>query len=317
MKIGIDIMGGDFAPIQTLKGTILAKKELDDQDKLVLFGPKNIISEKLIEHGENVADYQIVDCSQTIEMSEDPVKAFIAKTDSSITKGFYYLQNDLIDGFASAGSTGAMLVGATKVIGLIDGVLRPCISSHYPNDEGQDNLILDVGINSDSKPEQLVQFAQLGSLFAKHIMHIDNPKVALLNIGEEENKGNSVVKEAYQLLKNESSINFVGNVEGGDLYKNSRVNVIVCNGFTGNIVLKLAESFYNILADRNIKDPFFEGFNYENFGGTPILGTKKTIIVGHGKSSDIAIKNMILLTGKIIKSKLCEKTIKTFNYDKN
>jgi glycerol-3-phosphate acyltransferase PlsX len=210
-----------------------------------------------------------------------------------------------------------MLVGATKVIGLIDGVLRPCISSHYPNDEGQDNLILDVGINSDSKPEQLVQFAQLGSLFAKHIMHIDNPKVALLNIGEEENKGNSVVKEAYQLLKNESSINFVGNVEGGDLYKNSRVNVIVCNGFTGNIVLKLAESFYNILADRNIKDPFFEGFNYENFGGTPILGTKKTIIVGHGKSSDIAIKNMILLTGKIIKSKLCEKTIKTFNYDKN
>ncbi|MCK9499323.1 MAG: phosphate acyltransferase PlsX [Bacteroidales bacterium] len=317
MKIGIDIMGGDFAPTQSIKGAILARKELESQDELFLFGPKDFIAKSLVEHACKVSDYQIIDCSQAIEMSEEPVKAFINKTDSSIVKAFYYLQNGLIDGFASAGSTGAMLVGATKVIGLIDGVLRPCISSYYPNDEGENNLILDVGINSDSKPENLVQFAKLGDLFAKYIMNINNPKIALLNIGEEENKGNSVVKETYQLLKNQNSLNFIGNIEGGDLYKNSKVDVIVCNGFTGNVVLKLAESFYNILSDRNIKDSYFDNYNYENYGGTPILGTKKTIVVGHGKSSDLAIKNMILLTGKIIKSQLCEKTIKTFNYGKN
>lgn len=302
-------MGGDFAPIQTIKGAILAKKELKSQDELVLFGPNKLILESLNQFGANASDYRIIDCNQVIEMGDDPVKSFIEKTDASIVKGFYYLKQGLIDGFASAGNTGAMLVGVSKVIGLIDGVLRPCISSYYPNNAGKNNLILDVGINSDAKPENLVQFALLGSLYAKTIMGIENPKVALLNIGEEENKGSSLVKATYQLLKNDKNINFIGNIEGGDLYKNDLVDVIVCNGFTGNVVLKLAESFYNILSERNITDSYFDNYNYENYGGTPVLGTPKTVVVGHGKSSDKAIKNMILLTNKIIYSEFCNKTI--------
>ena len=317
MKIGIDIMGGDFAPQQILQGVILAKKELGAEDSLFLFGPEKEISDGLTEAGENLNDYIIVDCSQTIEMGDDPVKSFLEKTDSGMVKGFVYLSKGIIDGFASAGNTGAMLVGATKVIGLVEGIIRPCISSYYPNSEGKNNLIMDVGINADAKPENLVQYATLGDLYARNIMGIDNPKIALLNIGEEESKGNANAKATYQLLKNVNSINFIGNVEGGDLYKAGVVDVIITDGFTGNVVLKQAESFYQIFKDRNIKDNYFDNYNYENYGGTPVLGINKTVVVGHGKSSAKAVKNMILLTGNIISSKLPEKITKAFENGTN
>lgn len=317
MNIGIDINGGDFAPDEILKGAILAQKHLDAKDRLFLFGDEAGILAKLKEFGENPGDYVTVNCSQTIEMGDDPVKSFLEKSDSGMVKGFLYLKEGKIDGFASAGNTGAMLVGATKVIGLVDGIIRPCISSYYPNNAGKNNLVMDVGINADAKPENLLQYALLGDLYAKNIMGIKNPRIALLNIGEEESKGNVNAKTTFQLLKNTANLNFIGNVEGGDLHKAELVDVIITDGFTGNIVLKQAESFYNILGSRKISDPYFDNYNYENYGGTPVLGINKTVVVGHGKSSDIAVKNMILLTGNIINSQLSEKITKAFEYGTN
>jgi len=317
MNIGIDIMGGDFAPDEIIKGAILAKNVAGDDKSLYLFGNESMINSKLIEYGANPSDFFIVNCSETIEMGDDPVKSFMEKQDSGIAMGFKYLKDNLIDGFASAGNTGAMLVGASKVIGVIDGIIRPCISSCYPNNAGKNNLIIDVGLNADPKPESLLQYAILGDLYARNIMGIENPKIGLLNIGEEESKGNVNAKATYQLLKSAEKLNFIGNIEGGDLYKADFVDVIITDGFTGNIVLKQAESFYHLLGERNIKDPYFDNYNYENYGGTPVLGINKTVVVGHGKSSATAIKNMILLTGNIVESQLLEKITNAFRYGTN
>jgi glycerol-3-phosphate acyltransferase PlsX len=317
MNIGIDINGGDFAPDEILKGAILAKKELGASDTLVLFGKETEILSKLNDWTENSDDYIIVNCTETIEMGDDPVKSFLEKSDSEMVKGFTYLKEGRIDGFASAGNTGAMLVGATKIIGLIEGIIRPCISSYYPNNASKNNIVMDVGINADAKPENLLQYALLGDLYAKNIMGIQEPRIGLLNIGEEESKGNANAKASFQLLKQDNRINFIGNVEGGDLHKAELVDVIITDGFTGNIVLKQAESFYSILGARKISDPYFDNYNYENYGGTPILGINKTVVVGHGKSNEVAIKNMILLTANMIKSKLSEKITKAFEYGTN
>jgi phosphate acyltransferase len=317
MNIGLDIMGGDFAPNETVKGAILAQKLLNGNEKIVLFGDEQLITAKLFEYNSSPEFFSIVNCFDAIEMGDDPVKSFLEKTESGIVKGFQYLTQNLIDGFASAGNTGAMLVGATKIIGLIKGILRPCISSYYPTDDLQNNLVLDVGINADAKPENLLQYAYLGDLYAKNVLGIDSPKIGLLNIGSEKSKGNANAKATYQLLENAKNLNFIGNVEGGDLHKSDLVDVIVTDGFTGNVLLKQAESFYHILKSRNINDPYFNNYNYENYGGTPILGINKTVVVGHGISNDIAIKNMILLTRDIIKTQLTEKITKAFEYGTN
>lgn len=302
MLIGIDIMGGDFAPEETLQGAILAATEIADDYKICLFGNEAIISEFLKKKEIQGGGFEIVHCEQSIEMGDDPVKAFMTKKDSSITKGFFLLKNGIIDGFASAGNTGAMLVGASTVIGVIPGILRPTIASVYPSLQGGGNLVLDVGINAEVKPEILYQFGIIGSIYMEKVYGRKNPKVGLLNIGEEESKGNSVVKAAYQLMKNSKDFNFIGNVEGNTLNDSDIVDVVVSDGFSGNIVLKQAETFYEIIKHRNIKDAYFDNFNYENYGGTPILGVNKTVVVGHGISSRIAIKNMILHTAEMCKS---------------
>lgn len=317
MKIGIDIMGGDFAPTETVKGAILASQKLESEDLVYLFGNENQINTLLLDLGADKSKFIVVDCSQTIEMADDPVKSFMEKSDSSIVKGFKYLKGNIIDGFASAGNTGSMLVGATKVSGVIPGIIRPGISSYYPNNKGGKNLILDVGINPDTKPDVMVQYAEIGNLYSKSVLGVKNPKIGLLNIGEEDTKGNLNSKHTHQLLKEHTGINFIGNVEGGDLNDSDKVDVIVCDGFCGNIVLKQAESFHKIIKSRNISDPYFDNYNYENYGGTPILGIKQAVVVGHGKSNDIAIMNMILHTKEILASKLTEKIIKAFDYGTN
>ncbi len=314
MKIGIDITGGDYAPKETLKGAILAKAKLDAEDQLFLFGNESQMREKLIEFNADPNDFVLIDCKDTIEMGGDPVKSFKEKQDSGMVKGFLYLKTDRIDGFASAGNTGAMLVGATTVIGTLEGIIRPCISCYYPNKSGKHSLILDVGINADAKPEVLYQYALIGNLYAKYIMNIENPKIGLLNIGSEESKGNTNTKQAHQLMKGSKDFNFVGNIEGNDLYKDDLVNVIITDGFTGNVVLKHTESFYEIVKERHIEDPYFDNYNYQNYGGTPVLGISKAVVVGHGISNDIAICNMILLTKDISKSKLPEKITNLFSY---
>lgn len=317
MKIGLDAMGGDFAPEVTVQGAILSLDILSESDKLVLFGKKDLLENLFKQKGylRLPKTVEIVNCNDVISMDDDPVKSFMEKTESSIVMGFGYLKKGLIDSFGSAGNTGSMLVGAVKVIETIPGIERPCISSLVPNDKGQNNLLADVGINADPKPENLLEYAILASVFAKNVMNIPDPKVGLLNIGEEPSKGNVLAKTTHQVLENSSQINFIGNIEGGDIFNADKVDVIITDGFTGNVVLKLAESFYSLIKLRNITDNYFDNFNYENYGGTPVLGVNKPVIVGHGKSSAIAIKNMIHLSYRIVQSEIINKLKKEFKND--
>ena len=309
MRIGLDVMGGDFAPSATLKGAVLAQKELAGKAILVLIGDESKIKAELVRVNIALSTFEIVHAPDVIGMAEHPTKAFVKKPKSSISVGFHLLKEGLIDGFASAGNSGAMLVGAFYTVKSITGVIRPSITSILPKENGGVGLILDVGINADCKPDVLNQFAILGSLYAEHVHGITNPKVALLNIGEEEGKGNLLTQSAYSLMKDSEEFNFVGNVEGRDLFNDS-ADVIVCDGFTGNIVLKQAEAFYALTKKRGLQDEYFDRFNYENYGGTPILGVNGTVMIGHGISNDKAIKNMLLHTAEVIEAKLSEK-IKT------
>jgi len=245
-------------------------------------------------------------------MGDHPAKAFAAKPNSSIAMGFGYLQKKLIDGFASAGSTGAMLVGAMYTIKAISGVIRPCISTEMPQFEGTPTLLLDVGLNADCRPDVLYQYAQIGSVYAKSMYGIENPKVALLNIGAEPTKGNLVIKSTYETMADTKDFNFIGNIEGNQLLGNCPADVVVTDGFTGNIVLKEAEGLYKIIRRKGMTDEFFEKFNFENFGGTPVLGVNGIVIIGHGISNDKAIKTMILQTKQMIEAKVSEKISELF-----
>ena len=305
MKIGIDIMGGDYAPEKIIHGTILASKELSDND-LILFGEKQKILSEIKKYNVQETNFEIIDCSEIIQMGEHPVKAFKNKPESSISKGFKYLNENLIDGFASCGNTGAMYVGGYYSVKAISGVLRPCISALIPQQNGGTTILLDVGANADCKADVLYQFGILGSIFAEYVCGIKNPKVSLLNLGEEASKGNMLTQSSFVMMNETKDFNFTGNIESRDIF-NGKTDVIICDGFTGNIVLKQAEAFYDIIKKKNIKDSFFERFNYENYGGTPILGLNKPVIIGHGISNEIAVKNMILLTKDIINADLTNK----------
>ena len=217
------------------------------------------------------------------------------------------LKGGKIDGFASAGNTGAMLVGVHYAIKTIPGIIRPAIATFIPTESDIPTLILDVGLNPDSKPDVLYQYGILGSVYAKGVWDIENPRIALLNIGSEESKGNLVVRSAYEMMLGSEHFNFVGNIEGNDLFSNDKADVIVCDGFVGNVVLKEGEAFYKLLRKRKVKDEFFERFNFENFGGSPILGATSVVVIGHGISNAKAIKNMILHTRDMIEAGLAEK----------
>jgi len=313
MKIGLDAMGGDFAPEAAVKGAILAQKQLLPTERIVLFGDKQKIESIIEAEKANPSDFDIVHCSEVIEMGDHPAKSFGKKTDSSITVGFGWLAKNLIDGFASAGNTGAMLVGTMYTVKQVPGVIRPSIASYIPVSETQFSLLLDVGINPDCRPDVLYQYGILGSIYAKAVLEIENPRVGLLNIGEEEEKGNLVTKSTYDLMKDSSHFNFIGNVEGNDLFSDAKADVVVCDGFVGNVVLKEAEAFYRLIKKRKINDPFFERFNFENYGGTPVLGVNAPVVIGHGVSNDKAIMNMILQTRTVISTNLCGKIKEAFN----
>ena len=312
MRIGIDIMGGDFASQKTVHGAILAQKELPEETEIVLFGNKNDILSELTSHHISEDLFEIVDCTEVIDMGEHAVKAFKQKTNSSIAVGFHYLSTGKIDGFASAGNTGAMFVGGFYSVKAISGIIRPCISSVLPKENGSVGVLLDVGANADCKADVLYQFGILGSLFAQYVCGINNPKVGLLNLGEEKTKGNLLTQASYEMMEESKDYNFVGNIESRDIFE-EHSDVIVCDGFTGNIVLKEAEAFYNLIKKRGYEDEYFNRFNYENYGGTPILGINKTVIIGHGISNEIAIKNMITLTKDVIEADLATKIKKTLN----
>ncbi|XZF14738.1 phosphate acyltransferase PlsX [Chitinophagaceae bacterium MMS25-I14] len=305
MKIGLDIMGGDFAPAEAIKGVQLFFEQMPDPSvHLLLIGDAQAAAPYLSLLEPYQSRYTLVPASQVISMDEHPTKALKEKQDSSIAIGFGMLARKKADAFIGAGNTGAMMVGAMYSVKNIEGILRPTIASPIPREDGEFNLLLDVGINADCKPEHLVQFAQLGSLYMKHVNGIEKPRVGLLNIGEEEGKGNILAQATYPLLKENTQLNFVGNLEGRDIFLN-KSDVLVCEGFVGNVVLKMAESIHHIFAEqRNISDPFLDHFNYEIYGGTPILGVNEPVIIGHGISHAVAFKNMIDVARKIISSDL-------------
>jgi glycerol-3-phosphate acyltransferase PlsX len=245
-------------------------------------------------------------------MGEHPAKALTQKQKSSIAIGFYLLKEGKIDAFASAGNSGAMLVGSMFSVKAIPGMSRPAICTYIPKEHGGFGVMLDVGANADCKPEMLLQFGVLGSMFMETVFNAANPKVGLLNIGEEEEKGNLLTQATYPLFKSSEEINFIGNIEGRYLF-NDKADVIVCDGFTGNVVLKLAESFHDLTIGNGLKNEFFDRFNYENYGGSPVLGVNAPVVVGHGISTEIAIKNMIKLCKEMVQSQLTEKIKARFN----
>jgi glycerol-3-phosphate acyltransferase PlsX len=303
MNIGLDMMGGDFAPIEAVKGIKLLREGNPGinsaQPTLTLFGDEAQIAALLVEHCVDMNGIKIVHTTQVIDMHEHPTKAFREKQDSSIAVGFGYLAKGLTDAFISAGNTGAMMVGSLFSIKAIEGIQRPTIGAYMPRENGQLGWLLDAGINSDCKPENLVQFALLGSIFAEQVLNIPNPKVGLINIGEEEGKGNLLAQAAYPLLKEAEGINFIGNIEGRDIFLD-KSDVMICDGFTGNIILKLAESIHGLTQRRNVHDEFFDMFEFEQYGGVPVLGVNKPVIIGHGISHAKAFKNMISIAQKMI-----------------
>jgi phosphate acyltransferase len=312
MKIGIDILGGDFAPDANIAGAVFAKKELPNDVQLVLLGDRDQISSGLSLLGENPTNYEIVHAPDVITMHDHPTRAIPQKPNSSIAVGFDLLAAKEIQAFASTGNTGAMLVGSIYKINTVPGIIRPCITSTLPQIDGSKTILLDVGSNADCKADVLYQFAVLGALYANNVYGVDNPRVALLNIGEEETKGNLLTLAAHKLMAESDDINFVGNLEGRDIFF-GKADVIVCDGFTGNIVLKEAEGIYTLMKQRGIQDEYFDRFNYENYGGTPILGVKGNVIIGHGISNDIAVKNMILHSYEVAKSGLATLVNEAFN----
>lgn len=303
MKIALDMMGGDFAPTEAVKGVQTYLSEAGSSVNFLLIGDETQVNPLVQQHLPASSRVKVVHAPQVIGMHEHPTKALKEKQQSSIAIGFHLLASGKCDAFISAGNTGAMLVGALYSLKAVEGVLRPTISTIIPKDNGGTGLLLDVGLNADCKAENLNQFAILGSLYAKYISGIEDPRVGLINIGEEEGKGNLLAQAAYLLLKENKHIHFIGNIEGRDIFKD-KADVMVCEGFTGNIILKLAESIFDITQEKNITHDYLERFNFENYGGTPVLGVSKPVIIGHGISHAKAFANMIRLAEKMIGSDL-------------
>ena len=315
MNIGLDMMGGDFSPLEAVKGLQLYLQQVANPATIWLVGDENqvrpLLKEYAIPEGSVPGSVRLIHASQVIGMNEHPTKALKEKQQSSIAIGFGLLAAGKMDAFISAGNTGAMLVGAHYSLKPIEGIQRPTISTVIPKENGQTGVLLDVGLNSDCKPENLNQFAILGSLYAQHILGIASPRVGLLNIGEEEGKGNILAQGTYPLLKENKQINFIGNVEGRDLLLD-KADVTVCEGFTGNVILKLVESLFDITQKHKTESEYFDRFDFEYYGGTPLLGITKPVVIGHGISRSKSFLNMLRLTQKMLEKDLLGKMKESF-----
>jgi len=307
MRIGLDVMGGDFAPDAIIEGAVDSLQHLPADDTLVLIGDEKAIFRKLSEMQVEPSSFEIVHTTQVIEMGDHPAKAFSQKKDSSIAVGYIMLKSNTLNGFCSAGNTGAMLVGASYTVNVIPGVLRPALAVVLPRIDNRKSVILDVGLNPDCKADILLQYGILGSIFAKYVLEDENPTVGLLNIGQEETKGTSAVKMAYELMKEHPGLNFVGNIEGNLLFQEAMPDVVVCDGFAGNVILKLGESFHHIYQQRGMKDSYFDQLDFENIGGTPIVGINANVVIGHGISKRKAIMNMVIRTRDVAHANLAQK----------
>lgn len=331
-KIAIDVMGGDHAPDEIIKGCVLALAKLEST--LVLVGKEDEIKEKLSAYTYDASKVEIVHADEVIDMGDSPVAAIRQKKNSSMVVGLKLLKEKQIDGFVSAGSTGALLTGATLIVGRIKGVERPAMAPVIPTQKGY-ALLIDCGANVDAKPAYLNQFARMGTVYMEQCMQVKSPKVGLVNIGTEEEKGNQLTKEAYQLLSADSSINFYGNVEARDIPK-GEVDILVCDGFTGNIILKFMEGFgkwilgmLKVQFMKNIKTKLAavlmkkgigeikEKFNYATKGGAPFLGVNGLVVKTHGSSKSQEILSTLIQTEGFIKDELVAKIKDNFEQNTN
>ena len=306
MNIAIDVMGGDYAPEAVIDGIIESIDLLTNGETILAIGPQDTINNLFKSRNFSSTQVRVIHAEQVIEMGEHPTKALSQKPNSSIGIGFSLLKEGKADVFASAGNTGAMMVGSLFSVKTINGIQRPAIAGFVPQVDGRYAIMLDIGANADCKPEMLAQWAELGSIYFESTTGQTNPRVGLMNIGEEEQKGSILAQGTHALLKENSNINFIGNIEGKDLFRN-KADVIVTDGFTGNIVLKMGESIYNIMKEQGMMNDFVENTNYENYGGSPIIGINGNVIIAHGASSPKAIKNMIKLCKSVVDSNVCQK----------
>ena len=306
MNIAIDVMGGDYAPEAVIDGIIESIDLLTNGETILAIGPKDTVNNLFKSRNFSSSQVRVIHAEQVIEMGEHPTKALSQKPNSSIGIGFSLLKEGKADVFASAGNTGAMMVGSLFSVKTIQGIQRPAIAGFVPQVDGRYAIMLDIGANADCKPEMLAQWAGLGSIYFEATTGQSNPRVGLMNIGEEEQKGSILAQGTHALLKENSNINFIGNIEGKDLFRN-KADVIVTDGFTGNIVLKMGESIYNIMKEQGMMNDFVENTNYENYGGSPIIGINGNVIIAHGASSPKAIKNMIKLCKSVVDSNVCQK----------
>jgi len=304
MRIGIDMMGGDYAPGSTIRGALLAGEALPGDVEIVLVGDREVLEGFRNNEGLNTGSVSIHHTPESIGMEDHPLKAFRHKPGASIFRGIRMLKEGNLDGFCSAGNTGAMLVGVTQILATLPGIIRPAIAAPIPTLSGEPSILLDVGLNPDARPDVLYQYGVIGTIYSRLVHQNPDPHVALLNIGLEEDKGNMAARNAYQLMKDSSDYHFVGNFEANELFVTNRAQVIVTDGFVGNMLLKEAEAFYRVVKEKGICNGYFEMFNFENYGGTPVLGVNAPILIGHGISNEKAIKNMLVHTYDVVRSGL-------------
>ena len=310
VKVALDAMGGDNAPVAIVQGAIDAIKVSADI-KVYLVGKEALVREELAKYNYNAEQVEVIDATEVIEMAEPPVMAIRKKKDSSIVKALHLVKDGTCDAFVSAGSSGAVLVGGQLIVGRIKGVERPPMAPLIPTETGA-SLLIDCGANVDARPSHLVQFAKMGSVYMENVMGIKNPKVAIVNIGAEEEKGNALVKETFPMLKNTPEINFIGSIEARDIPK-GYADVIVCEAFVGNVILKLYEGVGGTLI-KKVKEGMMtslrskigallvkpalktclKAFDLEEYGGAPLLGLKGLVVKTHGSSKAVEIKNTIL-----------------------
>jgi len=320
VRIAVDAMGGDQGPGVIVAGAAEAAREHPGKFEIALVGRRDQIEPTMSAFGDDRSSVEIVDASEVIEMSESPVSAFRKKKDSSIAVAARLVKEGRADAMVSAGNTGAVVASALVTIGRLPGISRPAISTLWPNKK-HGAVVLDVGANHECTPKNLIQFAIMGEVFARYQLEVEHPRVGLLNIGEERSKGNELVRDAYVMLEKEN-LDFVGNVEGRDVFEGA-ADVVVCDGFVGNIILKFSESMYSFLAHM-VREEIDKGFiakagallmkgafdgvksqlDYAEYGGAPLLGVNGITIISHGRSSSRAIKNAILAAKKSVETEI-------------
>lgn len=324
IRVAVDGMGGDFAPQEIVKGAALAARERELE--IILVGPENALG---IELKKNRApkNISLFPATEVIDMNEPPLQALKQKKDASVTVAVDLVRRGKAEAVVSAGNTGAFMAAALFGLGRIEGIERPAIAAIFPTVRESEVLLLDMGANVDCKPRQLLQFAMMGNLYARRVMHIPSPRIGLLNIGEEEEKGNELTAAAYPLLKG-ADLNFIGNVESKDILT-GRVDVIVCDGFVGNVILKFAEStsqaIFTLLKEelnRNtlsrmgamILSPTFANLrkriDYDEYGGALLLGVMGICVKAHGRAHAKAIKNAIRVAAESVKENIVENILK-------